>query len=157
MHPFVLSLIFLALGVIFGLFAFWPQLKISGSSRGDGIPVAGKDVANGGSSNQESPSRKGWFREHPIVHRRNRSHIATWLNSQVLWEKVQDRNLVLGPDLLVELCSSLASNADGNRKHSRIQVLRRRWMNCQIACITLALSSLMVALVGLGLRSVAQP
>jgi hypothetical protein len=137
-YPFLLSLVLLSSGLVFGILTLWPQIRIAGT-RGE-TP-----------SEQDSHPRIQWLRTHFTVQSATADDMPLWLNAGALWNEVGAKG-TLDRALLNRLCASVAANADGNVKHSSTLNRRRALMHWEIGCVMAGLLMLTVAVVALGIR-----
>jgi hypothetical protein len=130
LYPFYACLILLSTGLVFGVLTLLPRISIAGG-------ITGSD---------------GWIHRTLLAATTNEP-VPLWLDSQAVLEKYREAQ---GSEefshYMVQLCDSVAGNANGNLDHRDTLVRRRRWMHWQTAFIMLSLVLLIVAVVGLAVH-----
>jgi hypothetical protein len=147
-YSFYLCLIFLTIGLFFGVLTLFPQIPIAGRRRRQACAPDEASVKNEEAAGNHEP---GWLRTTFAKPAPETLSDALWLDANTVWCRFrrgpgsESSNL---DALLVSLCQAASQNAEGNLEHSRTVVRRRRWMNWQIAFIMLSLLLLVVSVFG---------
>jgi hypothetical protein len=166
-YPFYGSLLFLAIGLIFGVLTLMPRIPIEGQGPGQSkntwrrwirktfapkTPTSLMDLESDDSNGPEPPT--------PVADPESddsNGEDATkglWLDSKRVWAAFKgvpaDGGAQNPSDAanLWNLCESVANNSDGNLDHGKTIVRRRKWMRWEMACIFVALLLLIASTIG---------
>jgi hypothetical protein len=130
LYPFYVCLILLSLALVFGVLTLLPRISISG----------------------KDPGARGWIYEN-LLSTTASGDPSLWLDAQsVLREFRRARETGEFDQFVLQMCASVAGNANGNLEHRDTLSRRRRWMHWQIAFIMVSLALLIIAVVGLAIH-----